>query len=121
MCYSLGYYLPVVLKECELGRIGIREDMELSLQLLLKGYPNAIWHQTVTDQREYGRTGGAASERTMEISNADAEKLAQLFPGYVTVTKKDYRSSVPRLEVMVQWQKAYLDGRRKRNATRQTP
>jgi hypothetical protein len=121
MCYSLGYYLPVVLKECELGRIGIREDMELSLQLLLKGYPNALWTQTVTDQREYGAKGGAASERTMEISNADAEKLAKLFPGYVTVIKKEYSASIPRLEVMVQWQKAYQDGLRRKNAARQTP
>lgn len=121
MCYSLGYYLPVVLKECELGRIGIREDMELSLQLLLKGYPNAIWTRTVTDQREYGRTGGASTERTMEISNADAEKLAQLFPGYVSVVRKEYLASIPRLEVMVQWSKAYQDGQRRKNAAQRTP
>ena len=75
MCYSLGYYLPVVLKECELGRIETREDMDLTLQLLGKGYPNAVWHTTVNDQRKFAAPGGATNERTIERSNADAHEL----------------------------------------------
>ncbi len=115
MCYVLGYYLPIVLKECELGRIGIREDMELTLQLLLKGYPNAVWNETVVDQREFGSVGGASLERTIAMSDADAVKLSELFPGYVSVSKKSYKSSVPRMEVVVQWQKALQDGMNKKN------
>jgi hypothetical protein len=117
MCYSLGYYLPVVLKEAHPFILETREDMILSLQLLLKGYPNAIWNTTVVDQKEFGGTGGAAIERTMERSNDDAEKFAQLFPGYVSVVQKAYKSSIPRKEVMVQWVKALENGRRIRATT----
>ena len=51
MCYALGYYLPIVSKECKFDLVELREDMCVSLQLLLKGYPNAIWTETVVDQR----------------------------------------------------------------------
>jgi hypothetical protein len=112
MCYSLGYYLPVVVKECELGRIETREDMDITLQLLRKGHPNAIWTTTVNDQRKFDAPGGATNERTMESSNADAYKLASLHPGYVTVVSKDYKASVPRMEVICQWKKALEDGQR---------
>jgi hypothetical protein len=110
MIYSLGYYLPIVVKECELGRIETREDMDLTLQLLRKGYPNAVWHTTVNDQRKFDAPGGATNERTIERSNADALKLIELHPGYVSVVQKDYKASVPRMEVICQWQKALEDG-----------
>jgi hypothetical protein len=110
MMYSLGYYLPIVVKECELGRIETREDMDLTLQLLRKGYPNAVWHTTVNDQRKFDAPGGATNERTIERSNADAHELARLHPGYVRVVPKAYSTSVPRLEVICQWQRALQDG-----------
>jgi hypothetical protein len=115
MCYSLGYYLPVVLKECELGRIETREDMDVTLQLLLKGYPNAIWTTTVNDQRKYDAPGGATNERTVESSNADARRLAELHPGYVSTVERAYKASVPRIEVVIQWKKALEDGIKLRN------
>jgi hypothetical protein len=114
MCYALGYYLPTVLKECVLRRIALREDMELSLQLLVKGYPNAVWQTTVVDQRGYDWPGGTKDERTVEISNAEAKKLADLFPNYVSTVERAYKSSVPRVEVVVQWKKALEDGQRLR-------
>jgi hypothetical protein len=84
MCYALAYYLPIVTKECRFDLVELREDMSVSLQLLLKGYPNAIWTETVVDQRGYGLPGGASEERSVEISNSEARKLAELFPGYVS-------------------------------------
>ena len=119
MCYSLGYYLPIVATEVELGRIETREDMDITLQLLLKGYPNAVWQTTVNDQRKYDAPGGATNERTIESSNADAYKLVDLHPGYVSTTEKKYTASVPRIEVICQWGKAYEDGQRNR-ASKQT-
>jgi hypothetical protein len=118
MCYSLGYYLPIV-KYCELGRIETREDMDITLQLLRKGYPNAVWMTTVNDQRKYDAPGGATNERTIESSNTDAYKLAQLHPGYVSTVEKKYKASVPRIEVIVQWQKALEDGQRIRATSTQ--
>lgn len=117
MCYTLGYYLPVVLKEVELNRIDTREDMDVTLQLLRKGYPDAIWNTTVVDQRKYDAPGGASSERTVESSDADAERLAQLHPGYVSVTYRKYEASKKRKEVICQWQKAYEDGKKYREAS----
>ena len=115
MCYALGYYLPIVTKECQFDLVEVREDMCVSLQLLLKGYPNAIWTETVVDQRGYNLPGGASGERTVAISNAEARKLADLFPDYVRVVdKRAYTASVPRHEVVVQWKKALADGQRHR-------
>jgi hypothetical protein len=81
---------------------------------LLNGYPNAILTETCVDQREFGKKaskikrdeGGCARERTIEASDAEAYRLAELFPGYVSVTERKYQSSTPRKEVIVQWQKA---------------
>ena len=112
MCYALAFYLPIVVRECQFDLVEVREDMCVSLQLLLKGYPNAIWTETVVDQRGYDAPGGASDERTVEISNAEATKLAELFPGYVSVVQRDYKASVPRYEVVVQWKRALEDGQR---------
>jgi hypothetical protein len=108
MAASLGYYLPVVAREVELGRIATREDMDIALQLLRKGYPNAVWHGAVTDPRSY-TPGGCSSWRTIESTNKDARTLAQLHKGYVTVVERQYKS-VPRLEVICGWGKALRDG-----------
>ena len=110
MMYSLGYYLSIVVKECELGRIETREDMDITLQLLRKGYPNAVWQTAVNDQRKYDAPGGCTNERTVESSNADADKLVRLHPDYVSVVEKDYKASVPRKEVGCEWRKALEDG-----------
>jgi hypothetical protein len=118
MCYSLGYYLPIVVKECELGRIETREDMDITLQLLRKGYPNAVWHTTVNDQRKYDAPGGATNERSIASSNQDARRLAQLHPGYVSTVERKYKASIPRIEVICQWQKALEDGLRARKASK---
>jgi hypothetical protein len=112
MIYALAYYLPIVTTECRLDLVEIREDMCISLQLLLKGYPNAIWPGTVVDQRGYGLPGGASDERTVAMSDAEARKLAELFPDYVSVVQRDYSASVPRLEVKVQWKRALEHGQR---------
>lgn len=115
MMYSLGYYLPVVVKECELGRIEHREDMDYTLQLLRKGYPNAVCHSFVGNQRAFSR-GGCTGQRTVEASNSDARLLAELHPGYVRVVEKQYKSSVPRLEVVCQWARALRDGQQWRES-----
>jgi hypothetical protein len=109
MIYSLGYFLPIVVKECELGRIETREDMDITLQLLRKGYPNAVWHTTVNDQKS-NAPGGCSTYRTTESWNADAYKLQRLHPGYVSVVERTYEQST-RLEVICQWQRALEDGR----------
>jgi hypothetical protein len=109
MMYALGYHVPTVLDNCVLGAIETREDFDLSLQLLRKGFPNRVCHHFVVGQAEYNERGGCATQRTLESSNADAQRLAELHPGYVRVVSKTYKNH-PRLEVVVSWAKALRDG-----------
>jgi hypothetical protein len=116
MC-SLGYYLPIVVKECELARVEIRQDMDVTLQLLRKGYQNAVWHTTVHDQQR-DAPGGCNLWRTTASSNANAHELARLHQGYVSVREKAYKAG-PRVEVRCAWQKALEDGRKEKFAAHQ--
>jgi len=120
MCHTLAYYLPIVAKEASFvfGGLEIREDFCFSLQLLLKGYPNAIWTETVVNQRKYNSAGGCSVYRTPAMSDAEAWKFKALFPDYVSVVDHDYKTSVPRKEVKVYWKKALQDGLRNRTLSR---
>lgn len=109
MMYALGYFLPTVREICELGRIETREDMDYTLQMLCAGYENRVLSTLCTDQK-YNAPGGASLERSIESSNADAEKLANLHSGFVKVVEKEYKSSLPRKEVICYWKKAYESG-----------
>jgi hypothetical protein len=109
---ALGYYLPVVAKEVRWDLVLLRSDYCASLQLLLKGYANAVWTETVVEQaRGFDAPGGCKTYRTPEMLNDEAEKFARLFPNYVSVGKRKYG----RLEVTVQWQNALRDGQRNRS------
>jgi len=110
MVCTLGYYLPIVAKECRWDLVELRQDMCATLQLLLKGYPNTVWTGTVVDQK-HDAPGGCSIYRTDEMSDAEARKLAARFPNYVSVGKRKYG----RLEATVQWQKALRDGQRNRS------
>lgn len=110
--YASAYRVSTVLKYAKLGRIETREDMDLTLQLLKKGFENAIYVWCPVEQYElYGAAGGASDERTMERSNKDAYRLAKFHPGLVRVVKKDYLVSTPRIEVVCAWEKAAKDGK----------
>jgi hypothetical protein len=112
MIYALGYRVSTVLKHAKLGRIEHREDMDLCLQLLKKGFENAVYYWCVFEQYEgYNAEGGANLERSMKASNADAYKLAKLHPGLVKAVVKDYKVSVPRVEVICYWERAAKDGK----------
>lgn len=106
MMYALGYWLPTVNEVCSLGRIETREDMDYTLQLLKAGYPNVVLSELCVDQK-YNSPGGASTERTVESSNRDAERLAELHPGIVKVVEKNYEKSIPRKEVICYWKKAF--------------
>jgi hypothetical protein len=109
MCHSLAYYLPIAAKEARFDVIELREDFAFTLQLLLKGDRNAVWTETVVNQLT-NAPGGCSTYRDLEMNNAEAEKLAAMFRGYVRVDEKPYKTN-PRLEVHCQWKKALEDGR----------
>lgn len=106
MIYALGYNVAIVRRTCKLGRIEHREDMDYNLQLLRAGYENRVLVDLCVDQ-VYNKKGGASEQRTMEASNADAEKLAKLHKGFVRVVEKDYKVVINRKEVVCYWKKAF--------------
>jgi hypothetical protein len=109
--YALAYHVPTVMKTCELGRIEHREDLDLTLQLLRAGYENAVYFWVTVEQYDmFNASGGASEERTMTASNLDAKKLAKLHPGYVKTGYRNYKVSIPRIEVTVRWQLAAQHG-----------
>lgn len=110
MMLALGYHVPTALDRAVWGRIETREDMDISLQLLRAGLPNMVTHMFCVGQKSYAAPGGCTGQRTTESSDADAERLAQLHPGLVSVVAKDYRGH-PRKEVRVQWKRALAEGR----------
>jgi hypothetical protein len=114
MMYVLGYYLPIVAKVCRFDLVELREDECVTLQLLLKGHPNAVLTETVANNRETDGPGGCNTYRTDEMFDDEAEKFAKQHPGYVSVVQRDYKTSGPRKEVVVQWKKALEDGLRSR-------
>jgi hypothetical protein len=106
MMYVLGYHVPTIHREVILGRIETREDMDVCLQLLKKGFPNEVNYSLLADQI-FGKTGGCTKERTLERSDADALKLVELHTPWVKAVRREYKESPARTEVKVQWQKCY--------------
>jgi hypothetical protein len=109
MMYVLAYHVPTVKANAQFGRLRTHEDMDVCLQLLLKGYPNMVNYSFVVDQK-FGNPGGCTDERTVSINNADSIKLAELHPGYVRISHKTYETSESRIEVVCQWLNAMHAG-----------
>jgi hypothetical protein len=112
---TLGYYLPIVANEVRWDLVELREDMCVTLQLLLKGYPNAIWTETTHDQRKFDAPGGCSTYRTEAMNNEEAKKLAALFPNYVDLAHRKYKTGAERIEVIIKWQQALKEGTNARN------
>jgi hypothetical protein len=113
MCYVLGYDCGLIWRmhergDIKLGQVAYREDMDLTLQLLKRGWNNLVNYAIAADQcAGFGAKGGCSEERSIEASNEAAHELARLHPGLVKVVQKEYEGSVKREEVIVQWKKAF--------------
>ena len=95
-------------------RCVVRSDFDATLQLLRQGRPNlnlCYWQHSQVNNV----TGGCADYRTTEVADAAAHRLAELHPGLVRVVEKEYPAQArreknnmgKRLEVVVNWQKAF--------------
>lgn len=106
----LGYRPEVMREECSLGRIETREDFDYTLQLLQRGYPNAICAEILFSQT-INATGGISTYRTVESSNAEALQLEEFHPGIVRAVDRKYKTQKSefgtRKEVICYWKKAY--------------
>ncbi len=137
MVCTLGYFLPIVSKECRWDLIELREDMCITLQLLLKGYPNAILTESTADQNQFDAPGGCSRFRDTDMNNEEAEKLQALFPNFISIARRVYnqnkkqkalqagkkivaKKSETRLEVVIQWRKALEFGFKEREKMEET-
>lgn len=119
MMHAIGYDTEVFARKVKTkNRVLVREDFDYTLQLLRAGHENAIIFHTCVSPGGYGAKGGCSDERTRELSNGEALKLAALHPGLVKLRSgvvryrsketefKNSNEESDRLEVTVYWKKA---------------
>ena len=105
----LGYDTEIFMKEkIRFDRIPTKQDFDVTLQLLRKGYPNKVSYEFANGQVETQTDGGCSVYRTLEMMNDSAEKLAKLHPGFVRVRTKELKGGRIRVQrdVTCYWKKA---------------
>jgi hypothetical protein len=94
-----------------IDRLKLMADFDVTLQFLRAGYGNAIINWAVQNQAGSNARGGCSAYRTPEMQRLDAIALQKLHPDFVTLVHKEIKSKDPmwqnRLDVRVQWKKAY--------------
>ena len=95
-------------------RVAFMEDFDLGLQLLSLGYRSLTVNRYVKDDLGGANApGGCSTSRTNATQTQAALALAKLWPAYVqTVERPGWQGlgGDTRLDVRVQWAKAYRDG-----------
>jgi hypothetical protein len=97
-------------------RINCMEDFDVILQFLTHGYENIVSNVFVTNQAGSNTAGGCQTYRTLEVQGEAAKTLASLYPEFVKVVEKETKTAWgggKRLDVNVQWKKAYASSQRK--------
>lgn len=111
MMRVLAYNVETFHKEkIKFDRLPLQEDFDVTLQLLRKGYPNLVLCGWVNGQGTSGAKGGCSHFRTIELHNANVRRLAGLHETFVKVVEKQTKGAwggQARLDVMVQWKKAF--------------
>lgn len=98
-------------EKIKFDRLPLQEDFDVTLQLLRKGYENLVLTRWVQGQGTSNAAGGCSTFRTIEMHNENAKKLAELHSPFVKVVEKQTKGAwngKPRLDVMVQWKKAFM-------------
>jgi hypothetical protein len=114
---ALFYDVAVMRKHnVRFDRVPVMEDFDVALQLLRLGYHSATINRWVQDQPGSNTAGGCSLYRTADVQAKGARGLAKLHPGFVTVVEKPALKSggwngEPRLDVRVQWKKAFNNAR----------
>jgi hypothetical protein len=127
MMHCIGYDVETFAQHVKTkNRPQVREDFDYTLQLLRAGFSNAVIHHTCVSPGAYNAPGGCSEERDRDLSNRQAHWLAELHPGLVKVRigvirfrerDTEFKNSnveSERLEVTVQWRKAYESAPTKR-------
>lgn len=106
LMHGFGYARRELIKRAfRFNAVQFREDFHMALSLYRAGLPSAQCYEWCVAPGPYGAPGGCSAERTVAASDAAAEELAALHPGFVRVVQKDYKGT-PRKEVVVSWKRA---------------
>lgn len=110
--HALAYHVPTVLKNCKLNNVRMFEDLDYTLQLFLKGFPNAIYQWGATnDPKGFNAPGGESLCRQMADISAGADRMQELYPEYVnTVSRKVDAEKFGGKRIIVRWKKAIEHG-----------
>lgn len=104
----------------EHGRVPVMEDFDVTLQLLRKGYKNAVLYHWAQDQKQTNARGGCSTYRSHEVQTASAERLVELHPGYAKLRVKENKGGGEfgkRTEVTVFWKEAWKSSQRTEEPT----
>lgn len=89
------------------------EDFAMLLQLMVAGRKNCVVNDYCQNQGGSNTAGGCSTYRTLDVHADACHHLAELFPKYVKVVKKQTKEAwggQERTDVVIQWKKAYKDG-----------
>jgi hypothetical protein len=93
------------------GRLIDVEDFDATLQLLRRGYPNAVNFWFASGQNKTNSAGGCSLYRTNEVHDQEVRKLQAFHPKFVSLrlksNKTDNDGFGTRTEATIQWRKAY--------------
>lgn len=86
-------------------RVPIYEDIDLTLQLLQRGYPNRILLQCCFNPNKAGARGGCATYRTPDVKRKTVERLKKFYrPDILSI---DYNEKANKITTRTHWKKAF--------------
>jgi hypothetical protein len=105
-------------------RVPLKQDLDMTLQLLRAGLPNCCLYEWAQDQVGGSNArGGCSTFRNEELSDKAAQMLHDLHPDFVTLVRKTNNNwkgfgNKDRLETRIAWKQAYEAGRKARAVLR---
>ena len=106
-----GKQFSKIIDSIDLCYVPISEDVHLNLELLSRGYPNAIMEEFCINQIS-NKEGGCKTFRTQQLEDKCFKKLHKKFPKWVKIyeTKSNYRNLFsPTFKTRVYYSRAYKD------------
>lgn len=112
----LGYNTKLIpVAKLKFGRIICMSDYDMTLQLLRLGLKNAVSYEYCQEQNGSNHKGGCSAYRTSKVLANSARNLEKFHPEFVTAVWKETKTAWfkakqkcnIRLDVRVQWKKAY--------------
>jgi hypothetical protein len=116
----LAYHVPTIQRlGVRFDRVPSKNDYDVTLQLLRKGYANVCAYNMCHNQCGGPELPGGCTEyRNEELHRIASDRLAELHPDYVKVVMKQKpKWPFPRADVHISWKKAYNDGLLARRAS----